>query len=122
MTVVRGDGIEFVDLPGRISGDPLAAVDAASSVRIVRLERSEHRTAHRHPHSEEILYIEQGRGAVFLDGDFHSVEPGAVVHIPAGAAHATVPDESMVVIAFFPHSHLADNYEETDIDVMAADG
>lgn len=123
MTVVPGDRLEFAALPGRTSGDPLEAVDSSSSVRIVRLARTHQRMAHRHPLSEEVIYVEQGTGAVYLDGSFLPVTPGDVIHIPRGAAHATVPGpgEEMVLIAFFPHPQLADNHEETDIDVMAAD-
>jgi len=121
VTVVPGDRIEFADLPGRASGDPLEAADSSSSVRIVRLARGAQRMAHRHPLSEEVIYVERGSGAVYLDGSFHPVAPGDVIHIPPGAAHATVPDpgEEMVLIAFFPHPQLAKNHEETDIDVMA---
>jgi len=120
MTIVPGDEVEFAELPGRRSGDPLYAVEADSSVRLVRLARSEHRLAHRHPVSEEVIYVEEGTGAVYVDGAFIAVGPGDLVHIPPGAAHATVPDpgEMMMLVCFFPHPQLAENHEETDIDVM----
>ena len=120
MTIVPGDQVEFAELPGRRSGDPLREVDADSSVRIVRIARSKHRLAHRHPVSEEIIYVEEGTGAVYVDGTFVAVGPGDLVHVTAGAAHATVPDrgETMVLVCFFPHPTLAENHEETDIDVM----
>ncbi len=55
MTIIPGDQVEFADLPGRSSGDPLHAVDSSSSVRIVQVVRSVHRLAHRHPFSEEVI-------------------------------------------------------------------
>ncbi len=120
MTIVPGADIEFADLPGRRSGDPLEHVDSASSLRIVQLTHQPRRRAHRHPHSEEVVYVRRGAGIVYVDGVRSAVGPGDVVHIPAGAAHATVPDpgEAMELICFFPHPSLADNIEETQIDVM----
>ncbi len=92
-------------------------------MRTVRLEPAARRTAHRHPHSEEIVLVTQGTGVVWVDGDRHRVEAGDLVHIPAGAAHATVPDpdSTMELTCFFPHPNLSENYEETDIDVTTED-
>ena len=120
MTIVPGDQAEFMDLPGRSSGDPLRTMDAASTVRIVRVERTEHRAAHRHPVGEEVISVVQGTGAVHVDGTFTKLGPGDLGHVPAGTAHATVPDpgERMLLVCFFPHPRLADNLEETDTDVM----
>ncbi len=46
--------------------------------------------------------------------------PGDTVLVPAGVAHATIPDagETMELVCFFPHPNLQDNLLETDIDVM----
>lgn len=107
----------FVDLAGRRSADPLEGEVHPSSIRLVVMEPVEGRTAHRHPHSEEIVYVEAGTGSVWIDGSLHPVGPGDVVVIPAGAAHATVPDSSMRLICFFPHGDLHANLEETDIRV-----
>jgi mannose-6-phosphate isomerase-like protein (cupin superfamily) len=120
MTVTPGDNVEFVDLPGRSSGDPLWSVDAASSVRVARLHRSERRLAHRHPQSEEVIYVRRGTGTIYIEGIRNAIGPGDTVYIPPGAAHATIPDsgEEMELICFFPHPRLSENLEETDIDVM----
>ena len=47
------------------------------------------------------------------------MKEGDVVHIPIGAAHATIPSdgEPMRLICFFPHPHLPENIEDTDITV-----
>ncbi len=122
MTIVPGDQVEFVDLPDRSFGDPLRTVDAASTVRIVQVERTEHPAAHRHPVSEKVISVVEGTGAVYVDGTFTKLGRGDLVHVPADAAHATVPDpgETMLLVCFFPHRKLAENLEETDIDVMTA--
>ena len=119
MTVVSHRQLRFTDLPGRSSADPLEALAASSSVRVVQLGRTEGRTAHRHPHSEEIVYVVAGRGEVWIDGTVEPVAQGDVIHIPAGAAHATLPaaESAMRLVCFFPHADLADNLDETDIEV-----
>jgi mannose-6-phosphate isomerase-like protein (cupin superfamily) len=120
MTVTPQRDVEFVDLPGRRAGDPLRSVPAASSLRITRLYRTADRRAHRHPRSEEVIYVRSGTGAVYIDGMFHQLGPGDTVHVPQGAAHATIPEPGadMELVCFFPHANLRENIEETDIDVM----
>ena len=120
MTVTPSREVEFIDLPGRSAGDPLRSVAADSSLRVTRVQRTSDRRAHRHPHSEEVVYVRSGKGAVYIDGVFHAVGPGDTVHIPQGAAHATIPgpEADMELICFFPHADLRANIEETDIDVM----
>ena len=120
MSVIRHEDLDFVALEGRDAADPFReASDTASSVRVVRLVRTEGRTAHRHPHSEEIIHVVAGTGRVWIDGSRERVGPGDTVRIPAGAAHATVPDPgvAMELVCFFPHPDLAANSQPTDIDV-----
>ena len=119
MSVHRSSDLRFADLPGRRSADPLADVAAESSIRVVELERTESRTAHRHPHTEEIVYVAAGTGEVWIDGRTIPIEPGDVVRIPAQTPHATIPDRgvSMRLVCFFPHPDLGRNIEDTDITV-----
>lgn len=114
---MRREEFEFADLPGRRSADPLGDRTGTSSLRVVELERTTGRTAHRHPHSEEIIYVEAGEGEIWIDGSLHALAPGDVVLIPAGAAHGTLPtqDSMMRLVCFFPRGELGDNYERTDI-------
>lgn len=119
MTVASGDGLVFSHLPGRRSADPLPRTDTASSVRLVEMEHTGGRTAHRHPRSEEIVYVASGTGRIWIDGTGHPIGTGDIVHIPAGAAHATIPDPgtTMRLVCFFPHPDLGSNLEETDLAV-----
>lgn len=119
MTVTPGHDLRFHQLPGRSSADPLCELDAASSVRIVRLEPGSTRYAHRHPHSEEVVYVRAGRGTAFVDGTPHRIGPGDVVHVEAGAPHGTIPDagERVELVCFFPHPDLSENLDETDIEL-----
>jgi quercetin dioxygenase-like cupin family protein len=119
MTIIGRAELDFVDLPGRRSANPLVSILSEASVRVVELERTDDRTAHRHPHSEEIVYVAAGNGEAWIDGERHPVTVGDIVHIPTGAAHATVPadGERMRIVCFFPHPHLPENIEDTDITV-----
>lgn len=124
MTVFNRATFRFADLPGRRSADPFNGVDTQSSVRYVTLGFDPERTAHRHPLSEEIIYVVTGRGYVWVDGDRKPVQDGDLVHVPTGAAHATVPDPDteMELLCFFPHPNLTDNISETDIAVASPRG
>ncbi len=125
MSVVPDDDLRFVDLPGRRTADPLAdRGEVASSVRIVRLERTEGRTAHRHPHSEEVIHVVSGNGVVWIDGETTPVGPGDTVLVPPNAAHATIPDRGveMKLVCFFPHPDLAANTEDTELIVTDTNG
>lgn len=123
MTVVRRSKLRFTDLPGRRAADPFEHLDCGSSARYVTLSFDPARTAHRHPLSEEVIFVVAGRGHVWLDGKRLAVDVGDIVHVPIGAAHATVPDpdSTMELMCFFPHPNLADNMEETDIKVAPDD-
>lgn len=117
MTVVAPGGFDFDRLPGRNSGDPFATAGRGeSSVRQITIEPAPTRSPHLHPHSEEVIYVVEGRGRVWIDGVFHDVGPGSWYRIPAMVPHATtaLPGESLTLACFFPHPELADNIEELD--------
>jgi quercetin dioxygenase-like cupin family protein len=118
MTVVGPGQLEFRDFSGRSTADPFrTAGQGASTVRQVIIEHVPSRSPHRHPHSEEIVYVVAGRGRLWLDGVVHSVGPGSWYRIPAGTPHATMadPHERMSLVCFFPHDDFASNIEELDI-------
>ena len=120
MTVIKHSDLDFVDLPGRRSADPLAETDSQSSARYVKLEYSSDRTAHFHPLSEELIFVVKGSGHIWLDGQRLDVEAGDIVHVGTGLAHATVPDSGvkMELMCFFPHPNLSENIVNTDIAVV----
>ena len=118
MTVVGPEELDFRDFPGRSTADPFkVAGQGASTVRQVVIEHVPSRSPHRHPQSEEIVYVVAGRGRVWLDGVVHAVGPGSWYRIPAGTPHATMadPDERMSLVCFFPHDDFANNIEELDL-------
>jgi quercetin dioxygenase-like cupin family protein len=117
VTVVPSDQLVFRDFPGRSTADPFkVAGQGASTVRQVVIEHVETRSPHRHPHSEEVVFVVAGRGRVWLDGNFHRVDPGTWYRIPTGTPHATMadPGERLSLVCFFPHDDFANNIEELD--------
>lgn len=65
---------------------------------------------HRDP-TEEYLVIERGRGELSIDGVRHSVEPGSVVYMPAGAEVSfTNSAEPLIALQIFAGPESADKY------------
>ncbi len=115
MRVVRASELRFGQLPGRRSADPFEGREEDVSVRFARLSPGP-RAPHRHPHSVEVIYVVEGEGTHWQEGETERVGPGDVVLVPRGAAHATIPagDEGMLLYCVFPVGTLAGNVEELD--------
>ena len=116
MPVVRSTDIDFAQLPGRLSADPVpAGLGADYSVRVVRVPPGP-RTPHLHPHSDEVTYVVSGSGNAWEGDTCTPVSAGDVVLVPQGAPHATVAqgDQELVLLCFFPRPDLAGNLVELD--------
>lgn len=114
MQIVRSAELRFGQLPGRRSADPFAAAGAAEvSVRFARLSPGP-RAPHRHPLSVEVIYVVEGEGTHWQEGEAEPVGPGDVVLVPRGVAHATIPagDDGMLLYCVFPIATLDGNVEE----------
>ncbi len=120
MTVAAAGSFGSEQRPGRSSADPFAGSGrGTASARWVHIEPGARRNAHRHPDSEEIVFVAEGSGAVWLDGTFHVLSAGSWVRIPRGVPHATVTaDPAGITLAcFFPHPDLDANLEELDVAI-----
>jgi quercetin dioxygenase-like cupin family protein len=116
VTVVPGEHLSFEDLPGRRSAGPFDEGDG--TVRVVELVHGAPRTAHRHPHSDEYVYVVSGEGRLWVDGEWVRLAAGDLARIPRGTLHATVAESPTVrLVCFFAHPDLASNLEETDIPI-----
>lgn len=115
MPVVRAADVEYADLPGRQSADPVpAGLGDGYSVRLVRVPPGP-RTPHQHPHSDEVTYVVSGSGTAWEDDVSTSISPGDVIFVPQGAAHATVSEhDELLLLCFFPRGELAGNIVELD--------
>jgi quercetin dioxygenase-like cupin family protein len=111
----------FRELPGRAAANPLEAADVQGmSMRVVVVHGGAPRSPHRHPHSQEVIYVASGRGRLWQEGVLRRFQEGDCALIGRGEAHATIPDpgESMELVCFWPHPELEKNIEEMD-DVIA---
>lgn len=113
MPVIQSAALEFKDLPGRLSADPLAGgADHPYSVRVVRIPPGP-RTPHVHPRSDEVTYVADGNGTAWEADQPTEVGPGDLLLIPRGVPHATVAHESgLVLVCFFPAGDLRSNVIE----------
>jgi len=114
MPVVPAGALQFQQLPGRLSADPVPPdVAAGCSARVVRIAPGP-RLPHRHPHSAEVVYVVDGSGTAWEDDVPTAVGPGDLVIVPPGVPHATVASgtSDLVLVCFFPHADLAANIEE----------
>ena len=74
---------------------------------------------HKHPESEEILYVVRGEGEQTVAGETRTISSGDVVHIPADVEHGTINTgwETMTVLAIYsppgPEKQLRDHPDAT---------
>jgi quercetin dioxygenase-like cupin family protein len=107
----------FRELPGRAAANPLEGAGAQGfSMRVVLVHGGTPRSPHRHPHSQEVIYVASGRGRLWTDGVLRPFQEGDCALIGRGEAHATIPDpgELMELVCFWPHADLEKNIEELD--------
>lgn len=123
--IVTRSALRFAQLDGRASADPFeGAATEGLSVRLVRLEGGRRRSPHRHPHSQEAIYVLSGSGVLWEEGVEQPVEPGDWALIAAGVPHATIPaaGTSMEVLCFLPHPDLGANIEELKDTLVSGAG
>lgn len=89
-----------------VSGSVLNAEGV--TLRIVDIEPLQEgvpRTPHAHATMEEIIFVLEGRGKIWVEGEVADIGPGDAVLIPAGLRHMTVnPGQGPLRLAcFFPH-------------------
>ncbi len=75
------------------------------SVARVTIEAGEHNSPHRHPTTEEALYLVSGEIDHWLGStdEFVSLEPGDLFHVPSGEPHGatTTGEEAAVMIVAY---------------------
>jgi mannose-6-phosphate isomerase-like protein (cupin superfamily) len=87
-----------------------AADGGACSFHVTSIREA---TRHWHERTSEVYYILDGTGKVELDGDWHDVEPGSVVNIPAGTRHRIISERVLkTVVVATPPFDPADEYAD----------
>jgi quercetin dioxygenase-like cupin family protein len=112
--VIPASTLDFTELPGRSSADPVpGSLGSGYSMRVVRIPPGP-RTPHLHPRSDEIVYVVEGHGMAWEDGIATPVGAGDVLVVPLGVPHATVAHapSGLVLVCFFPAPDLRSNIVE----------
>ncbi|MBC7286667.1 MAG: cupin domain-containing protein [Armatimonadetes bacterium] len=105
----------YVTLDGSVVEEILRPEDGARrmSLALARIDEGRRTQPHRHRTSDEIYYVLQGEGVVYLGSQPHRVCPGEAVYIPAGTEHwAVVVSGPMEILCVCspPYQH-----EDTDL-------
>ena len=76
---------------------------------------------HRHPHSEELLFIHAGTGTAWLDGKEAKLQPGTLIYMPRNTGVKLTNDgaEPIALVAIFSRPGF-DTYQR-DISVPAGE-
>ncbi|MTI67687.1 MAG: cupin domain-containing protein [Firmicutes bacterium] len=56
------------------------------AMRIFELEKDGHTPRHNHPWPH-INYIVEGKGTLFLEGEYHKLKAGSFAYVPSGKMH-----------------------------------
>jgi quercetin dioxygenase-like cupin family protein len=89
-------------------------------MRVVHLAAGVQRKPHRHPHSCEAIYVVEGIGHFWENGQARRVKEGDCILVGPDIPHATVPDPdvAMKLVCFLPHPDLASNIEELNEEIQ----
>lgn len=114
LPIVDESTIEAHDLPGRklrwvVTNDNTNAQHCTMCV--IQVEPGQTvKPAHSHPNGEEVIYIVEGSGRVWIEGEIEPVKAGCAVLFPQGKIHMlqNSGDTVMKVACFFaPPSDLS---------------
>jgi quercetin dioxygenase-like cupin family protein len=121
--IIDESHIEAKDLPGRslkwLITNEMGLTDSLSLNTVVIKPGNTVKPAHAHPKMEEIIYITNGNGKVYMDGEVHEISEGTVVVFKPGIIHMvrnSGPVDMKVVCIFIPPATLDDYVYYDDIE------
>ena len=98
------------------AGTPLPAENLALVVTTIPIGGIQ-RPVHAHMGFEEVIYVAQGRGVIWVDGETAPFGPGDAILLPPGAKHTlkNTSNKAVVLICAFSSPNFKanrENYEE----------
>lgn len=86
--------LEWLSRPGLTEAQQLLLVR-------VRIPPGKAHQFHRHPHQEEIIYVESGQCEQWVDRECRKLKPGESAHIPVNMVHGSYncTDKELVLLA-----------------------
>jgi mannose-6-phosphate isomerase-like protein (cupin superfamily) len=105
---IHEDDIKAKELPGRshkmvISPDTMPIKTMCGGVGI--FPGNSHAPSHVHKNEEEILYVIEGEGNMYFDGNLEPIKKGSFMFVPKGVKHsleATTDTDLKVFYVFSP--------------------
>ena len=107
MTIVHEDQVKKENKPGRdtrwLITPEIAGSKYSSTLLIDVPAGSTVKPAHSHPEGEEVIYIIEGKGRVWIDGKVSEVVQGSAILFKKGSVHMlqNSGEQNMKVICFF---------------------
>ena len=66
---------------------------------------------HYHRETSEVYYILEGKGRIELNGDWHDIQPGSVIHIEPETRHRVVSEAGLkTIVVALPPFRESDEY------------
>lgn len=116
--------VEVMNLEGRdlqwlVTKDTIGA-EKLSALYMVCKPYQVVRPVHVHKDIEEVLFILQGKGEVWIDGEYDTFEKGDVVMLPANSKHQVrnISDEDLICYNIFSASTNPSEYIIYDEDAF----
>jgi quercetin dioxygenase-like cupin family protein len=98
-----------------VTAYPMSAAQGteASTIAYYAFEPGQHSGLHSDD-AEELIYIVDGEGEVFVSGVQEKLEPGTFRHIPKGVQHDVYAygDVTLRLLSFFPSARVESTYTE----------
>jgi mannose-6-phosphate isomerase-like protein (cupin superfamily) len=117
MKIIHESQVPEKSVPGRFLrwiADSSSLAPTLLTSCVLRVEPgSTVKPAHSHPDGEELIYVIEGTGKVFVDGEVRALEPGTAVLFPRGSIHMVRNSgrTEMKVICFFAPPTSIDAYQ-----------
>ena len=116
MKIVHESEVEEKKIPGRfirwIADDKTMQPKFLSSCVIRVMPGETVQPAHSHPEGEELIYVINGKGEAWVDGELKPMRDGTAVLFEKGSVHMlrNAGAEEMKVVCFFSPPTGLDNY------------
>lgn len=118
MKIIHERDVEEKHVPGRhlrwIAADGEGLDPEFCSSCVMRVEPGQTvQPAHSHPEGEELIYIIEGEGKVFVDGIIKPMKAGTAVLFEKGSVHMVrnSGDKEMKVVCFFAPGAKLEDYK-----------
>ena len=114
---IHEDDVEGAQLPGRFHKMVVKPDNTDSTTMcagVAFFPGKSHAPEHVHEHEEEILYVLEGRGQMYFDGEKKEIKPGMFMFVTKCVVHSieTVSNEDLKVFYVFSPPVVQGSYDK----------